>query len=92
MPKTTTYKLAKSKQAKDSPGVAGTNGVATGQSTLDSHVEGTSTEQQATNGASGHEAEAMDVDPDEDDRSIHPTHNEAPPATVALKAEAMEES
>lgn len=58
MPKTTTYKQFKQKQASKDVGDADqTNGVTNGQGTLDSHLGGR--EEQATNGAS-HDAMEMD--------------------------------
>ena len=63
VPKTTTYKQYKQKQAKEGQAAEQTNGLAKGQGTLDHHLGGAG-EEQAINGANH---EAMDVDDEEDE-------------------------
>jgi len=58
VPRTTTYKRFKQKQAKGGPSAEQSNGRAVGQGTLDRHLGGAK-EEQATNGANH---EAMEVD------------------------------
>lgn len=79
VPKTTTYRQHKQKQAKDGAPAAQANGLANGQSTLDQQFAAAGpVEVQATNGAP---QEIVDVVMDETE-SMHTAHSGPIPAKV----------
>lgn len=83
VPKTTTYKQFKQKQAKEGSSAQANGSLANGQGTLDTHL-GAAKEEQATNGASH---EVMDVDDDEEEEEVEVVEAESTRSPEAGPAE-----